>query len=149
MTVVARRRLALAVAVVLFIGVSVAVARWLSADGDERAQVEDLLQAQAAGDLRAMATALEDCDTACAQQLSALIGRFQGKGSGEVEIVRYDSGTSHALGAKTAPTRVVWQRKGLLPTVQCVTVKRTGNALTGPSVSLTRLSEPIAREGSC
>ena len=149
MTVHARRRVVLVVGILAFVGVSVLVARWLSADSDERAKVERLLQAQGRGDLQAMALQIDGCDTTCAQDLSALIGRFEGKGRGEVEIVRYDSATSHALGGETGKTRVVWQREGLLPTVQCVTVKRAGNALTGPSVSLTGLSGPIAREGSC
>jgi hypothetical protein len=148
-TVVARRRLALVVGVVAFVLISLAVARWLDADSSERAQVEDLLAAQAAGDVGAMALALERCDTPCAQDLAALAARFADQGTGDVEIVRYDSPTSHALGAETGKTRVVWQRKGLLPTVQCVTVKRTGNPVTGPTVTLTRLSAPIAREGSC
>ena len=66
-----------------------------------------------------------------------------------MEIVRYDSQTAHALGAADGPTRVVWQREGLLPTVQCVGVRRTGTALTGPGVTLVSLSAPIEREASC
>jgi len=148
-TVVARRRLVLVVGVVAFVLISLAVARWLDADSSERAQVEELLAAQARGDVGAMALALDRCDTPCAQELAALAARFADEGEGEVEIVRYDSATSHALGSETGKTRVVWQRKGLLPTVQCVTVRRTGDPITGPAVTLTRLSAPIAREGSC
>ena len=68
---------------------------------------------------------------------------------GRLEIVRYDSTTAHALGAATGPTRVVWQLAGTLPTVQCVEIRRTGNALTGPGVTLLSLSAPIGREASC
>jgi hypothetical protein len=33
--------------------------------------------------------------------------------------------------------------------VQCVDVRRTGSVLSGVSVSLTGLSEPIGRQSSC
>jgi hypothetical protein len=143
-----RRRVAIAVAVVAFLAVSAVVARWLQADNAERAKVERLLEAQSSGDAAAMAEELERCDAACTQRLERLAERLGG-GDGGFEIVRYDSHTAHALGAETGPTRVVWQRKGLLPTVQCVSVRRTGTALTGPDVTLTDLSAPIEREASC
>jgi len=49
-------------------------------------------------------------------------------------------------------TRVVWFVKGREDdtVVQCILVRRTGNVLAGLSVSLLRLSAPLAdREGSC
>jgi hypothetical protein len=147
----ARRRVAIAAAVVAFLAVSLLVARWLQADNAERAKVERLLNAQARGDAAAMAAEIEPCEAACRQQLERLATRLRADAdeAGRVEIVRYDSKTAHALGAQTASTRVVWQRKGLLPTVQCVGVRRTGDALTGPGVTLVSLSAPIEREASC
>jgi hypothetical protein len=71
------------------------------------------------------------------------------KDPGPVEIVAYESDTSHALGAATGPTRVVWRTPDRLPTVQCVQIRRTGNVLTGPSVTVVGLSEPIGREAPC
>ena len=141
-----RRRVAIALAVVAFLAVSALVARWLQVDSTERAKVERLIAAQARGDVAAMKRELASCDAACER----LAQRFEG--DGEVEIVRYDSATAHALSGTTGPTRVVWQRRGedaLLPTVQCVTVRRTGTALTGPGVTLVSLSAPIGREASC
>lgn len=113
-----RRRVAIAAAVVLFLAVSLVVARWLQADADERAKVERLL-------------------------------REQVRGRGKLEIVRYDSSTARSLGPARGPTRVVWRVPSGLPTVQCVDVRRTGNALTGPRVTLLGLSEPIEREAGC
>ena len=142
-----RRRAAVAVAVFAFLAVSVVVARWLGADGVERDRVERLLEAQGRGDAAAMARELEDCDAACTARLGALARRLRAPRG--IEIVRYDSKTSHALGSETAPTRVVWQPKGGLTVVQCVLVRRTGNALSGPAVTLLDLSGPIGREASC
>jgi hypothetical protein len=94
-----------------------------------------------------MAAELDRCDAGCRTQVGRLAARL--RGSGEVEIVRYDAKTAHALGPRRAPTRVVWQRPGLLPTVQCVDVRRTGSPLTGPRVNLLGLSAPIEREAGC
>jgi hypothetical protein len=142
-----RRRVAIAAAVVAFLAVSLVVARWLQADNAERAKVERLLQAQGRGDASAMAAELTDCDAACRTGLERLAARLARPG--ELEIVRYDSGTAHALGGATGPTRVVWQLPGTLPTVQCIGVRRTGTAVTGPGVTLLSLSAPIEREASC
>ena len=141
------RRIAVVAGALAFVAVALVVARWLQADNVERAKVQRLLEAQARGDAAAMARELERCDAACARRLGALSAAT--RGSGDVEIVRYDSRTARALGSETGPTRVVWQRTGILPTVQCVTVRRTGSALTGPRVTLTALSAPVARDAGC
>jgi len=147
--VTARRlgRAALVAGVLAFLAVSFLVARWLAADGDERARVERLIEAQSRGDAAAMAREIAICDAACEERLRGLAQRLAGPGV--TEIVRYDSGTAHALGDETRPTRVVWRRRDTLPTVQCVTVQRRGSALTGPRVTLLALSAPIGREAGC
>jgi hypothetical protein len=140
------RAAAIGAAAVLFLAISLVVAAWLSADGDERAKVEDLLRAQLRGDVPAMQALLRTQD---AGELAKLAVRFRRDRGADLEVVRYDSKTAHALGGETAPTRVVWQPEGGLTVVQCVLVRRTGSVLTGPSVTLLRLSEPIGREEPC
>ena len=137
----------IALAVVIFLGVSLLVARWLNVDTVERGKVVDVLRAQVAGDADAMLREVDCADTRCAQVVRANARRL--KTAGELEIVRYDSPTSHALGSASGVVRVVWQAPGRLPTVQCVLVERDGNVLTGASVTLRRLSAPIGRESSC
>ena len=44
---------------------------------------------------------------------------------------------------------VAWPVLGKLPVVQCIDVRRTGNALTGVHVTLLALSKPIDNEGNC
>ena len=147
MTVRSRRRLALVAAALAFLLVSAVIGRWLAADGDERAKVERLLEAQARGDAEAMAGELGSCAGRCVEDLRLLAGRL--KGPGEVEIVRYDSGTSHATGSETAPTRVVWRLGEGIPKVQCVTVRRKGSVIAGSRVTLLDLSAPIGLEAAC
>lgn len=143
----ARTIVILAVAGVTFVAVSALVARWLNADGVERRAVVALLEEQARGDAAAMLQRLECADERCRGQARANARRL--RAPGEVEIARYDSDTSHALGSATGPTRVVWITPGRLTTVQCVVVDRDGGLLSGPSVSLVSISAPIERESSC
>jgi hypothetical protein len=135
-------------AIALFGAVSFLVARWLTTDGVERGKVERLLEAQARGDTDAMAREIDDCFAPCRARLDRLSKRLAKPGE-TLRIARYDSDTSRALGEKEGATRVVWFLGEDLPTVQCVRVRREGNPLTGPTVTLLRLSPPIGREAPC
>lgn len=144
------RRLAIiAVVVLVFVAVAGLLARWLSAENVERDRVTELLEAQAQGDEREMLDLIDGCleRPACVGIVRANARSL--RDDGEVEIVAYDSATGHALGEARGPTRVVWKTASRLPTVQCVEVRRRGNVLSGPSVTVTGLSEPIDREAAC
>ena len=142
------RTWAVLIAVMLFGAASFLVARWLSTDGVERGKVERLLEAQGRGDADAMARELDRCYAACRARVGRLARRLRKPGE-KLRIARYDSDTSRALGEKEGPTRVVWFLGDDLPTVQCVQVRRRGSPLTGPTVTLLRLSAPIGREAPC
>lgn len=142
------RRWAALAAVAVFGAASFLVARWLSTDGVERAKVERLLEAQARGDVDAMAREIDECFAACYDRLQGLADRLAKPGQ-KLRIARYDSDTSRALGEDAGQTRVVWFLGEDLPTVQCVHVRRRGTPLTGPTVTLLRLSAPIGREAPC
>jgi len=141
-------RLALiAVGIVVFLAVSAGVARWLTADNAERDKVETLLRAQARGDAGGMLRELSGCGGACAARVRSGAQRL--RRPGRLQIVLYDSTTSHALGADTGQTRVVWKTPRSLTVVQCVTVKRTGNPVRGIDIELLGISGPIPRESAC
>ena len=146
-----RRRLPLAIAgVVLFLGLSVPVARYLSTETDERNAVVSLVRAEARGDVRAMLDRLDGCRAvpACRAETERNAARL--RRPGDVKVFAYQSDTAYALGAASGLTRIAWGvvDRGL-PVVQCVRVRREGNALTGRRVTLQRLSAPIGRESSC
>jgi hypothetical protein len=143
-----RAKLLIAVGVVLFLGISVALARYLTAENRERDAVYALLQDQARGDVRAMLRRLDDCDARCRAAAAANARRLARPG--EVKILAYTSSTAYALRGETGPTRVAWTIVNRqLPVVQCVEVQRTGSVLTGMAINLRRLSVPIDRQGSC
>ncbi|HEX4837413.1 MAG TPA: hypothetical protein VFV03_02670 [Solirubrobacteraceae bacterium] len=143
-------RLALiAPALLLFLAISVLLARFLSAENVERDDILALLQAEAAGDERGMFSQLSGCrmSPACVASVKANAAAL--RHSGSVKILSLSSRTAYSLTGATAPTRVAWTVIGSLPTVQCVEVRRTGNFIAGVSVALLLLSAPIPNEGDC
>jgi len=137
----------IAAGLLLFLAASAGVARWLTADNAERDKVEELLRAQARGDAAAMMRELDRCGGGCAERVRANAERL--RRPGKLQIARYDSTTSHALGADTGQTCVVWKTPATLTVVQCVTVKRTGNPIGGVDIELLGISAPIPRESAC
>jgi hypothetical protein len=147
---VSRRRKVLlaAVGVVVFLAISLLLARYLSTENRERDAVYALLRDQARGDARAMLARLDGCDARCRADVSSNARRLARPG--DVKILAYQSSTSYALGAADGPTRVAWTIVNRqLPVVQCVEVQRTGNVLAGRGINLRRLSVPIDRQSSC
>jgi hypothetical protein len=144
--VLARRRRLLAIAVpagVVFLALSFAVARFLTTENRERTAIYDVLRAEAAGDPGGVLARLDGCDAGCAAKTRGFVPRLRAAGS--VKIARLDSRTSYSLGNDTGYSRVVWVAGvDARPVVQCVLVRRHGSPLTGRSVSLLRLSAPLA-----
>jgi hypothetical protein len=144
------RRLALiALGLLLFLAISGLLARFLSAENVEREDLVSLLQAQAAGNQQQMLAHLSGCRARPACVATVKANALSLRRPGSVKILSLTSHTAYSLTGATGPTRVAWTVIGRLPTVQCATVKRTGNALTGVSVSLVSLSAAIPNEGDC
>jgi hypothetical protein len=139
----------IALGVVLFLVVSGLLARFLSVENLEREKVLAVLQAQAAGDAQGMLDRITGCreSPACVAGVRANAARLRRPGS--VKIIDLTSRTAYSLTGATGRTRVAWIVIGGLPVVQCVTVRRTGNALSGISVALIGLSAPIPGEADC
>ena len=143
-----RTKLLIATGVVLFLGVSLLLARYLSTENRERDAVYALLRDQARGDVRAMVSRLHGCDARCRADAEADARRLARPG--DVKILAYTSSTSYALGGASGQTRVAWTIVNRqLPVVQCVEVQRTGSVLTGRAINLRALSVPIDSTGSC
>jgi hypothetical protein len=134
---------------ILFLAISGLLARFLSTENVERDDVLAVLRAEAAGNETGMLARFTGCranpDCVASVKLNAAALRRPGS----VKILSLTSHTAYSLTGATAPTRVAWTVIGRLPTVQCVTVRRTGNALTGISVALIALGRPISNEGDC
>ncbi|MCW3003824.1 MAG: hypothetical protein JWQ20_3122 [Conexibacter sp.] len=137
---------------VAFLAISLLAARFLTTENRERDDILVLVQREAAGDAPGVLAHLQACDAACAAKVRSFLPRVAGSGgAASVKIARLDSGTSYSLGTSEGWSRVVWVRGvNAIPVVQCVRVRRHGSPLTGRSVSLLRLTAPLAdNEDSC
>ena len=144
-----KRALLIAVCALLFVAISVELARFLSVENVERNDAEMLIQAQARGDVGEMLKLLHGCreQPACVASVQANASRLRRPGA--VKILSLKSRTAYSLGASSGKTRLAWTVIGRLPVVQCIEVRRTGNVVAGISVSLVSLGAPIPNEADC
>jgi hypothetical protein len=135
--------------VLLFLAISAALARFLSVENVERDDVAALLQAQGRGEGAAMLDRLSGCRAvpSCAATVRTNATRL--RRGGEPKILSLKSPTAYSLTGATGVTRVAWTVIGSSPVVQCVRVRRSGNALTGIEIHLLSLSAPISNSGDC
>jgi hypothetical protein len=146
-----KRTLLIGAGVLLFLVVSALLARFLTVENAERNDDEQLLQAQARGDVNGVLGLIGGCraSPSCVATVSANARNPRLIRAGEVKILQLQSPTAYSLLGSTGKTRLAWTVIGTLPVVQCVTVRRTGNFLTGVHVTLTGISAPIPNEGEC
>jgi len=139
------------VGVVLFLAISAWLARFLTTDNLEREEDVALIRAEARGDAAAIISHLENCRSSptCVATARQNAADPRLRRSGEVKILSLTSATANSPGGATGKTRVAWTVLGQTPVVQCVDVRRTGNALTGVDVKLLSLSRPIPNEADC
>ncbi len=147
-----RRRLLLVgipLAVALFLFISLILARVLSAAGAERTAITLLLRDEATGNQTAMAARIEGCaqSAACrarvAQDATAL------KRAGALSILELDPSSGLSLTSTTGTARVAWKTPGSLPIVQCIRVRRAGDAISGITIELLKVSARIKSDTNC
>ena len=132
----------------VFIGLSVLLARGLTGSGAERADVLELVRAQARGDADAVLAGLPACrrEPGCVQTTRERVAELAQPG--RVQLLTYTPSARLALTRKVGTGRVAWRAGEGRPVVQCVRVRRDG-PLTGGAVELLSLSAPIDGEAGC
>jgi hypothetical protein len=143
------RILLLLVGLVVFLAISGALARVLSANGAEQSAIVSLLRAQARGDAAAMIRQIDGCAwrSACVADAHRTASRL--RSPGDVTLVRLDASTSFSLGGHDGVARVVWKTPSRTTVVQCVEVHRGGDVIGGLSIELRALSRPIGHQAAC
>ena len=131
-----------------FLAASVVLARGLSGAGVERERVRTLLQAQAAGNARAVLDALPRCrrEPACAGLVTRRTAELARPG--DVQILAFTPSVRLTPTLHTGVARVAWRAGDGRPVVQCVTARRAG-LLSGNTVELVAISAPIPNTASC
>lgn len=133
----------------VFLAISLGLARVLSANGAEQDAILALLRAQARGDAGEMVREIEGCAQrpSCISDAHATSMRL--RAPGKVVLVRLDASTSFSLGGHDGVARVVWKTPSRTTIVQCVDVHRGGDVLSGLTVELRGLSRPIGHQAAC
>jgi N-acetylglutamate synthase/N-acetylornithine aminotransferase len=136
---------------VLFLAISAVLARFLTTDNLEREEDVALIGYEAKGDAAGVIGKLDGCSAnpACVAMQRQNAADPSVRRPGAVKILSLTSATANSPTGATGKTRLAWTVLGKPPVVQCVEVRRTGNALTGVKLALLSLSKPIPNEGDC
>jgi hypothetical protein len=131
-----------------FLTVSFLLARVLTASNSERGVAVALVKDQAKGDARGMIDRIGGCDrsAACRAHVADLVRRLSAPGRVSVLNV---AAPGFSLTARTGTTRIAWRTGNGDPFVQCMRARRTGDPVSGYSVRVISLSDPIGDESSC
>ncbi|MBV9466611.1 MAG: hypothetical protein JO206_07885 [Solirubrobacterales bacterium] len=134
---------------VLFLAVSALLARVFSVDGAERSAITAMLRAEAGGDQAAMAAAIQDCQASAACRARVAADTSALRRPGTVSIIQLQPSSGFSLTSTLGTARVAWEVGSSLPIVQCVRVRRAGDALSGLHVELLEISGRIPSDGAC
>lgn len=137
------------VGVLLFLAISGVLARYFSTENVERDHEWALMQAEARGDAQGMLAQLAGCRARpfCVATVRADAASLRRPGL--VEILSVQDPSDHSLTTSVGEARVAWKVSGRYPVVQCVTVGRSGNILTGISISLLGVGPRIGSTADC
>jgi hypothetical protein len=142
----------LALGVIVFLAISVMLARFLQIENVERDDDLALIEAETKGDVQGMLGRIAGCSLSpsCVASVRANASDSRTRKVGAVKILQLTSPTSYSLFGATGKTRFAWtELNRTLPIVQCIDVRRTGNFVSGIKVELIGLSKPIENEGEC
>ncbi len=137
------------VGVLIFLAISAVLARVFSVDGAERSAILALVQTEARGNASGVVDRLDGCqqDAACRARAAGNAAAL--KHSGSVSILELNPSAGFSLTSTLGTARVAWNVGGSLPIVQCVGVRRAGNALGGFRVELLTVSPKLAGDATC
>jgi hypothetical protein len=147
-----RRRVRIGViacVVLVFLVISALLARVLSLEGAERSAITSLIQVEARGDAAAMSARIEDCRSSAACRARVAADAAALRRDGPVKILQLNTSAAFSLRSTLGTARVAWRAGDALPVVQCVRVRRAGNALSGQRIELLEISERIGTSADC
>jgi hypothetical protein len=141
--------ISIAVAVIVFLAISVLLARVYSANSAEQAAITTLVKDEARGEATAIVNDIAGCQAAAscrgrADELAKALAH-----PGAVSIIQLQPSTNFSVADTLGTARVAWNVGSSLPIVQCVRVRRAGNAISGLTVQLLEVSRRIPSDSAC
>jgi hypothetical protein len=146
-----KRIVLISLGVLAFLVISFLLARFLQVENIERDDELALVEAETKGSATGMLAQLSGCrrSVTCMAHVKADASNVRLRRTGAVKILQLESPTAYSLTGSTGKTRLAWTVLPKLPIVQCVEVRRTGNAVTGINLTLIEVSTPIQNEADC
>lgn len=136
-------------AIVIFLVLSALLARVFSADGAERSAITALIQAEARGDQAGIVSRIEGCSASASCRARAAADAAALARAGAISIIQLQSSAGFSLSGTLGTARVAWTVGGSLPIVQCVRVRRAGDAISGLRIELLAISARIHSDADC
>jgi hypothetical protein len=121
----------------------------LSVGGAERAAITALVQAEARGSAAGMRARIQGCDANASCQQRVAADALALRRPGDVAILELNPSAGFSLSSTVGTARVAWRAGASLPVVQCVRVKRAGNAISGLHIELLEISRRIKSDADC
>ena len=137
------------IGVIVFLGISLLLARAFNADGNERSAITALIQAEVRGDQNEIIGLMHDCDQSASCRAQAAVNATTLRHPGSVSILQLQPSTGFSLTSTLGYARVAWTVDGSLPRVQCVKVRRAGNVVSGLSIELLSITRKLAGDANC
>ncbi len=141
--------LAIAAAIIVFLVISALLARIFSANSAEQSAITSLVNDEARGDTPAVIADIAGCRASAPCRARAGYNASALKHPGAVSIIQLQPSTSFSIAGTLGTARVAWNVGGSLPIVQCVRVRRSGNAISGLKVDLLVVSRRIKSDAPC
>jgi hypothetical protein len=135
--------------ILVFLVVSALLARVFSADSAERSAITSLLDAEAKGNTSGVVSQIQGCSTSSSCRARAAANADKLHRPGAVSILQLQPSAGFSLGSTQGVARVAWRIGSSLPIVQCVRVRRAGNAISGLHVELLEVSPRITSDDPC
>jgi hypothetical protein len=132
-----------------FLAVSAVLARVFSLDAAERSAISALVTDEAAGNAPAVVSQITGCARRASCRARVTFDVSTLAHAGGVSIIQIQPSAGFSLGGTLGTARVVWRVGASLPIVQCVRVRRAGNAISGFRVELLAVTQRIATDGAC
>jgi hypothetical protein len=147
-----RRRYVIAsigLAVVLFVVISVLVARAVGVGDAQNAAVTALVRAEIRGDTNGVISLISGCgrSAACRTRAAALAASL--RRPGVLSVLQVQPSTNTALTGSVGTARVAWLVGSSLPRVQCFRIRNAGNVLAGFTIEILQVSGKLASDATC
>jgi hypothetical protein len=120
-----------------------------SANSAEQSAITTLVKDEARGDADAVIGDISGCQASASCRARAAVLAASLTRHGAVSIIQLQPSTSFSVAGTQGTARVAWDAGGSLPIVQCVLVRRSGNAISGLKVELLEVSRRIESDAAC